>query len=72
MKKILWTVLCVILSLILLFPIPLRMKDGGTVQYQAVLYSVSHVHRLSLDSEDGYDEGIIVEILGMEIFNNVR
>jgi len=58
-----------LLMTILLFPIPLRYKDGGTVEYRAVLYSVYDVHRLAMEPEDGFEEGIIVEILGIEIYN---
>jgi len=71
MKKKILKIICAILAVILLFPVPLRLKDGGTVKYQAVLYSVSDVHRLDLDCGDGYRDGWIIEVLGMEIFNNV-
>lgn len=60
-----------LLMIVLLFPIPLRYKDGGTVEYRAVLYSVYDVHRLAIDLEDGFDEGTIVEILGIEIYNDL-
>ena len=70
------TALAVILAVVLLFPIPLRLKDGGTVVYQAVLYSVSDVHSLTSteEMEQGkqYYEGIIIKIFGFEIFNNVK
>lgn len=71
MKKKIAIIICVLLAIALLFPIPLRMKDGGTVKYQAVLYSVSDVHRLAPSEDSGYEDGIIIEILGMQIFNNV-
>lgn len=71
MKKKIVMIICVLLAIALLFPIPLRMKDGGTVKYQAVLYSVSDVHRLAPSEDSGYEDGIIIEILGMQIFNNV-
>ena len=61
----------ILLMFILLIPIPLRYKDGGTVEYRALLYSVYDVHRLATEPAGDYDEGIIVEILGIEIFNNV-
>ena len=61
-----------ILALILLIPIPLRLKDGGTVKYQAVLYSISDVHRLDPDSEDGYQDGLVIEILGMKVYSNLE
>ena len=61
----------ILLVFILLLPIPRRYKDGGTVEYRALLYSVYDVYRLSIDPVGGYDEGLIVEVLGIEIFNNV-
>ena len=48
------------------------MKDGGTVKYQAILYSVSDVHRLAPSNASGYEEGLVIEILGMQVFNNVK
>ena len=71
MKKII-TVICILLVIALLLPVPMRMKDGGTVKYQALLYSVSDVHRLAPTAESGYEEGIIIEILGVQIFNSVK
>ena len=71
MKKKIAIIICVLLAIALLFPLPLRMKDGGTVKYQAVLYSISDVHRLAPSEDSGYEDGIIIEVLGMQIFNNV-
>jgi hypothetical protein len=72
MRKKLMICIAVICSIVLLFPIPFRLKDGGTVKYQALLYSISDVHRISHVEEDGYEDGIIIEILGMEIYNKVE
>lgn len=73
-KKI--TIISIILAIILLFPIPIRLKDGGTVEYKAILYKVSNVKSLASieEMENGkmYNKGIILEILGFEIFNNVK
>ena len=79
MKKAL-IVICILVALILLFPIRLQMKDGGTVVYNAILYDVYDVHRIKPvenPSPDGtyeteYIEGIIIEILGVEVFNNTK
>ena len=61
------------LAILLLFPVRHRLKDGGTVVYRAILYSVQDVHRLApgLPAEQQYVEGTIVHILGMEVFNSV-
>ena len=74
MKKILIMIIAVLLAAALLIPVPMHMEDGGTVVYQAILYSVSDVHRLNLDEETDapYQEGIIIEILGFEVYHNVH
>ncbi len=74
MKKKVMIGICVLLATVLLVPIPMRLKDGGTVVYHAVLYQVEDVHRLgAVDSaEDEYLEGMIVRILGMEVYNSVE
>ena len=66
--------ICVLLAIVLLVPIPMRLKDGGTVVYHAVLYQVEDVHRLAAvdTAEDEYLEGMIVRILGMEVYNSVE
>ena len=66
--------ICVSLAIVLLVPIPMRLKDGGTVVYHAVLYQVEDVHRLGAvdTAEDEYLEGMIVRILGMEVYNSVE
>lgn len=74
MKKKVMIGICVLLAIVLLVPIPMRLKDGGTVVYHAVLYQVEDVHRLAAvdTAEDEYLEGMIVRILGMEIYNSVE
>lgn len=69
MKKKFIKIVIIIVVLILLFPIPHRYKDGGTVKYQAVLYSITDYHALS--GVDGYDTGIEIEILGKTIYKNI-
>lgn len=75
MKKKAIIIVCVLLAIVLLFPIPMRLRDGGTIQYKAILYTVSDVHSLATveEQEAGkeFNEGIIIELLGFEIFNNV-
>ena len=65
--------MCVLLAIVLLIPIPLQLKDGGTVEYKALVYRVLKVHRLApvkLGKE--YEEGIIIKVLGIEVYNNVE
>ena len=73
MKKRNVAIVCILLAIILLIPIPLRLKDGGTVEYEALAYSVSRVHRLaSVKAEKEYEEGIIIKVLGIEVYNDVE
>ena len=78
MKKVI-IILVAIILLVLLFPIKNQLKDGGTVEYKALVYKVSKVKKLISKEEmerEGkikeYDHGIIIEILGFEIYNNVK
>ncbi len=47
MKKKTTIIVIIALLIILLIPIPMHLKDGGTVEYKALLYKVSKVHRLT-------------------------
>lgn len=79
MKKKVILVSIIIILLILLFPIRNQLKDGGTVEYKTLVYKVSKVKKLipiEETEEEGkikeYDHGIIIEIFGFEIYNNVK
>lgn len=68
MKKRIIRITIIIIALILLFPIPLRFKDGGTVKYQAVLYSITDYN--ALRGIYDYDTGIEIKILGITVYEN--
>lgn len=72
MKKKTIIFIIIIILLILLIPIPMHLNDGGTVEYRAILYKISNVHRLTGNLETMYENGTIIEILGIEVFNNVK
>lgn len=71
MKRRYVILLIVIILLLLLSPIPQHLKDGGTVEYKSLIYKISIVHRLNEYSETKYDDGVIVEILGLQVYNNL-
>ena len=75
MKRKLIAILLIVL-VILLFPFQIKMKDGGTKAYRAALYTVYDVHRIVSSEEEitdnEYIEGIIIEIFGIEVFNNTN
>ena len=80
MKKKIVIGIVVFFMLVLLVPIRLQMKDGGSVQYKAVLYSVTKYHQITMEMDDenegivdsGHLDGWGIEILGIEIFNNTK
>ena len=72
MKKRIGFILLLIVLLILFIPVRIQYKDGGSVEYKAILYQVIDVKKLNESSTTGYEEGIIVKVLGLEIFNNVE
>lgn len=72
MKKKILIIIIIILVLILLVPIPFHLKDGGSIEYKALLYTITKYHRLDSNSETGYKDGIGVEILGMKLYNNME
>lgn len=74
MKKKSIMIISIVVALILLFPIPFRLKDGGSIEFRALLYTITKYHKLALieDADNGYIEGIGIEILGMEIYNSTE
>lgn len=68
MKKKVIILICVIL-VIMLIPVRLQLKDGGTVEYKSIFYKVSKVHRLI---DNGFDIGTEIRILGFKVFDNVE
>ena len=75
MKRKLIVILFIVLF-ILLFPFQTNMKDGGSKAFRAALYTVYDVHRIVAPEDDivdnEYIEGIIIEVFGVEVFNNTN
>lgn len=79
MKKKVFAIVVVLALVILLFPIRMNLRDGGSVQYKSLTYSITKVHSLISDEEtikEGkvkpYDDGFVVMILGLKVFDNVE
>lgn len=72
MKKALIIIVYAIVACLLLKPEVGYLSDGGSVSYKAVLYEVLQVHSISDEIGGDYDEGTIVKILGIEVFNSVE
>lgn len=62
----------IIVMLILLFPITEHYKDGGTIKYNAILWSVTKHHSIAHDSAGnrGYDTGTTVRILCFKVYSD--
>ena len=71
MKNGVLMIVGILLAAVLLIPIPMRLRDGGSVEYRAILYKVVDVRRIDAQSPDGYIDGTVVEILGMEVYRDV-
>ncbi len=73
MKRLKWIIPLVIVLAILLVPIPMRMKDGGTVVYAAIAYQVTDYHRLTEeDGVYGYTEGCRVAVFGITVYEKTE
>ena len=50
------------------------LKDGGTIEWKSLTYSISKVHSLySVDGYPmGYKDGIIIKLFNMTIYNNTK
>lgn len=62
-------IIAIIILILLLIPIPNRLKDGGSIEYNAVLYSVTKYHSANPESTKGYDDGWKIKILGLTIYD---
>ena len=71
MKKKVIIVVVIVIILFLLVPKPMYLNDGGTVEYKSLTYKISKVHRLNNNSKTGYEDGVIIEILGRKVYDNV-
>ena len=67
-KKSVIFIAAVLVASVLLIPVPLYAKDGGTVTYQAILYSVTYYH--SIKHPEGFYTGTEIKILGITVFEN--
>ena len=72
-KKVLIGLIIIVL-VILLFPRRNTLNNGGTIEYKSVVYKVSKVHRYKIDGKynNNFENGIIIELFGKEIYNNVE
>jgi len=76
MKRKLFTIFTVIVGIILLFPICLRLKDGGSKEYRSIvgIYEVKNWKQMGYTEEAGetLKTGITVKLFGVKVFDNTK
>ena len=68
-KKKLYIIVITLILVILLAPIRMNLKDGGSVRYKSLVYEITKIHQHTPDA-DGvkpYIDGFEVKILGMTV-----
>lgn len=72
MKKRIILIVIIVMFLILLIPIPFHLNDGGSIEYRALLYTITKYHKLAPEgSNKEYIDGIGVKILDIEVYDNI-
>ena len=73
MKKKFFVVIAII-AVILLTPVRMNLKDGGSVRYKALVYEVIKIHQLSpeVDGVKPYIDGFEIKILGMTVYRETN
>lgn len=72
-KKVIIIIIIVLILAVLLVPLPVRNKDGGTVKYKAVLWSYTDYHTLADELDEngkyvrGFEVGYKLEIVGTTV-----
>ena len=59
----------IIIAFILLFPITMHLKDGGSTVYKSILYSVTKYHSIAEEPGEYYG-GWCIEIFGINVYDN--
>ncbi len=73
-KKNILVIVIIILLIALLIPFKInKLKDGGSIEFNALLYSVTKYHKFAPEnSEKEYIDGIEIKILGVKIFDSTE
>lgn len=78
MKKKLkpFTIIVIIITILLLFPIPFRLKDGGSREYRSIIgiYEVKDWKQMGYTEGAGgtLKTGITIKVFGIKIFDNTK
>lgn len=64
----------IFLMVVLLTPIRMNLKDGGSVRYKSLVYEVTKIHQLAPEVEGvkPYIDGFEVKILGVTVYSETN
>jgi len=71
-KKNIILIIAIVIFILMLIPVPIRLKDGGSVEYKAILYKYTKIHRINEKSSTGYEDGWELRILGLQVGGKVN
>ena len=73
-KKTLTVVAAIAIWAILLIPVRMNLKDGGSVRYKSLVYEVTKIHQLvpEADGVKPYIDDFEVKILGITIYRETN
>ena len=71
-KKKIILIIAIIIFILMLIPIPIRLKDGGSIEYKSILYKYTKIHRLNEKSSTGYEDGWELRIVGIQVGGKIN
>ena len=74
-KRKWWSIAAaVVLAAVLLVPVRVNLKDGGSVRYRALLYEVTKIHHLAPEVKGvkPYIDGFEVKLLGWTVYRETN
>ena len=70
-KKIIISIVAIIIAAVLLVPMPIQYRDGGTVEYSAVLWGVTKHHSIAeKNGQTGLETGTTIRILWFDVYSD--
>lgn len=69
-KKVI-IIIVIVMLIIMLIPIKHKLWDGSTIEYRAILYKYTKIHRLNEKSFTGYETGWELKILGVHVAGEI-
>lgn len=69
-KKVI-IIIVIVMLIIMLIPIKHKLWDGSTIEYRAILYKYTKIHRLNEKSFTEYETGWELKILGVHVAGEI-